>query len=779
MQEPNRFLYFLCHSIKGRIVLGIMAILSLLMGLLAADMMARQRGFMREQLAGEGLSLAVTLAANAPSWVISGDLAALDELVDSLKTVRNLNLAAILDPGGRVRAASDPELFNLVLNDDVTRELLAALADQGSVVPSQRWHHDMVDTMVPIVGGGQRVGYVRVILDSRPVQEELRRLLREGLTYVVLALAVGGSIAWLLVHGMVLRLERLSRAADAIAAGDLTVSLDKVRGQDEVGSLARDFEQMVACLREDRQARDQAETALFAEKEKALVTLHSIGDGVITTDTRGMVEYLNPVAEALSGWTNGDASGRSLKVVFDIINEHSRLPVENPVEKAVADNRVVGLANHTILLARDGRELSIEDSAAPIRDRQGTIIGAVLVFHDVSGRRSLEIERERMTLRLQRAEKMEALGMMAGGVAHDLNNILSGIVAYPELLQLDLPLESPVRQGLEVIRQAGRRMGEVVEDLLTVARGAARTMEALSVNRVVQEYQASPECSKLLEISPAVRLETCLAEELPLVSGSRIHLGKVLMNLVQNAVEALAGPGRVEIGSRREEDGRVLLWVADSGSGIPAADLPHIFEPFYSKKKLGRSGTGLGLAIVWNVVREHDGEISVTSDGSGTRFELRFPALTAMDEVTDAEPVEPLPRGNGQRILVVDDEASQRGLAVALLQRLGYEAAAVSSGEAAMTLLRRESWDLLLLDMLMEPGMNGRETFEAALLLCPRQRAVICSGYAASSEMDRALALGVSALMKKPYSLGQLAEVVRTALARSPGAGTEDGVASA
>ncbi|OQX16721.1 MAG: hypothetical protein BWK76_11135 [Desulfobulbaceae bacterium A2] len=775
MQAPNRFSHFLFYSIKGRIVLGILAILSLLTGLLAADMMARQRGFMRDQLAGEGVALAVALAANAPSWVISGDLAALDELVDSLKSARNLTLAAILDPGGRVRATSDPALFNLVLDDDVSRELLANLADQVSTVPCQLWHHDKVDTMVAILGGGQRVGYVRVVLDSRPVSEELRRLLVEGLYYLVLALFVGGAIVWLLVHGMVWRLERLSLAADAIAAGDLTVSLDQVRGRDEVGRLARDFEQMVVCLREDRQARDQAETALFAEKERALVTLHSIGDGVITTDTRGVVEYLNPVAEALSGWTNVDASGRPLKIVFDIINEHSRLPVENPVEKAIANNRVVGLANHTTLRARDGRELCIEDSAAPIRDRQGAIIGAVLVFHDVSGRRSLEVERERMALRLQRAEKMEALGMMAGGVAHDLNNILSGIVAYPELLQLDLPPESPVRQGLEVIRQAGQRMGDVVEDLLTVARGAARTLEPLSLNRVVQGYLASPECSKITESSPLVRLETCLATDLPLVSGSRIHLGKVLMNLVQNAVEALAGVGRVEIGTRREGDARVLLWVADSGSGIPQEDLPHIFEPFYSKKKLGRSGTGLGLAIVWNVVREHDGEISVTSGESGTRFDILYPALTEMDEVVGAAAVETLPRGSGQRILVVDDEASQRGLAVALLQRLGYEAAAVSSGEAALTLLRRETWDLLLLDMLMEPGMNGRETFEAARLLSPGQRAVICSGFAASTERDQALAMGVSYWMKKPFSLGQLAEVVRAALAHSRSAESDNG----
>lgn len=390
---------------------------------------------------------------------------------------------------------------------------------------------------------------------------------------------------------------------------------------------------------------------------------------------------------------------------------------------------------------------------------------AILVFvFDVSEQRRLEEERERMAERLRRTEKMEALGMMAGGVAHDLNNILSGIVAYPDLLMLDLPEDSPARQGLSVIKQAGQRMGAVVDDLLTVARGVARTMAPISLNRVVQDYLASPEYSNLAVRYPGVVVETVLAEPLPTVAGSAVHLGKVLMNLVLNAAEALAGRGRVEIGTVVEDD-RVRLWITDNGSGIAAADLPHIFEPFYSKKKMGRSGTGLGLAIVWNVVREHGGEVTASSDVGGSRFDLVFPLLEqhAGDALEDA-PAGELPLGSGQRILVVDDESLQREMAQGMLRRLGYLAGAAASGEEALERLRREPWDLLLLDMIMEPGMSGRETFMAARREHPHIGAIVCSGYAASEDVDSTLALGASVLLKKPYTMAQLAEALREAL---------------
>jgi signal transduction histidine kinase len=389
----------------------------------------------------------------------------------------------------------------------------------------------------------------------------------------------------------------------------------------------------------------------------------------------------------------------------------------------------------------------------------------VLVF-DVSERRRLEEDREGMAVRLQRMEKMESLGMMVGGVAHDLNNLLSGIVSYPELLMLHLPENSPVRQGLTVIKLAGQRMGAVVDDLLTVARGVAMATSPISLNQVVRDYLNSPEYRKLVALYPGVVVESVLAGSLPVVAGSAVHLGKVLMNLTQNAVEAVEGYGRVEIGTAVEGD-RILLWVADNGSGIAAEDLEHIFEPFYSKKKMGRSGTGLGLAIVWNVVRQHGGEVTLQSDPGASRFNLVFPLLE-QDEADLAEegPAGDLPLGAGQHILVVDDEPMLRELAQEMLCQLGYLAGTAASGEEALERLRQEPWDLLLLDMIMAPGMSGRETFEVARQEHPGLGAIVCSGYAASEDVDRTMAMGARVLLKKPFTMAQLANALREALTR-------------
>ncbi|MDP2752654.1 MAG: EAL domain-containing protein [Rhodocyclaceae bacterium] len=381
------------HSIKGRLMAGVMGVCALLMTLIAVDMVVRQRDFMQQHMSAEGQSLAASLAVNTPSWLISNDLSALGELVNSLKSVPHLALAAVLDENGRVRAASDPTLFNLMLDDEPSQQILvAARALPGR--SHQIWHDGMVDTLSPVVSGGQHVGYTRVILDTASLETALRTALYRGILWVLLAIAIGSLITWLLVRGMVWRLEHLSKAADKIAAGNLNLDVSPcdIKGHDEVSRLATDFCLMVKALQADRQARNTAEADLFAEKERALVTLHSIGDAVITTDIDGIVSYLNPVAETMTGWSNEEARGVPLRQVFNIENESTRQPVENPVERAIAGNCVVGLTNHTVLISRDGREINIEDSAAPIRDRAGHIIGVVLVFHDVSDRHQLAVQ---------------------------------------------------------------------------------------------------------------------------------------------------------------------------------------------------------------------------------------------------------------------------------------------------------------------------------------------------------------------------------------------------
>lgn len=391
------------------------------------------------------------------------------------------------------------------------------------------------------------------------------------------------------------------------------------------------------------------------------------------------------------------------------------------------------------------------------------------------------VERRRLQDRLARSEKMEALGLLAGGVAHDLNNILSGIVSYPELLLMDENLSPEMRRAIGTIKKGGDQAAAVVKDLMAVSRGAAAKTQPVSLSGVVREYLNSPDYAAMSSNHPGVSIEACLEEAPTLVTGLPVHLRKVVANLVTNACESFAQEATesrvgVETFMRPAHAGRpagpdgapdgdsVVLRVVDNGPGIDAEHQERIFEPFFTKKVLGRSGTGLGLTVVWNIVKNHGGFIDLASDEQGTSFDLYFPVTTdAPSEKDESVPPEQL-RGRGQRILVVDDVAAQREIAAALLIRLGYEVASVSSGELAIERLRSEEFDVLLLDMLMEPGLNGRETFEMVLGFRPDQRAVIASGFSQDEEVRKARALGAGAFIAKPYSLEEVGVAVRDVL---------------
>ena len=380
---------FLLHSLKGRIIGTVLLLHAVLMGLVITDMLARQQSFMEKQLAQESRTLARTLAVNAPSWLLSRDVNALNELLSSLSSIKHLNLALILDGNGKVLAATDTSLFNVIFSDSPSQELLAPLLNNPGLSQHQLLHDGLIDSISAISSNGKHIGYARVILDAAPMQLELNAVKHKGIIYTLIAIVLGGLIAWLVVRKATYRLNMLSQAADNITAGNLDIALPDYAGRDEVARLARDFSQMAQALLQNRRERDFAEAALYTEKERALVTLQSIGDAVITTDIEGRVEFLNPVAEALTGWSNEEANGQDLTQVFNIISEATRLPLENPVDKALFMNGIVGLANHTVLIRRDLQEVHIEDSAAPIRDRKGRILGVVLVFHDVGEKRKL------------------------------------------------------------------------------------------------------------------------------------------------------------------------------------------------------------------------------------------------------------------------------------------------------------------------------------------------------------------------------------------------------
>ncbi len=396
---------------------------------------------------------------------------------------------------------------------------------------------------------------------------------------------------------------------------------------------------------------------------------------------------------------------------------------------------------------------------------------------DISELRRAREERRKLEKRLHRAQKMEAMGLLAGGVAHDLNNILSGIVTYPDLLLMDLPEDSPYRKPILTIQESGMRAAEVVSDLLTIARGVATRKEVLNLNAAIHEVLGSAEFKELEKTYAFVDFSQDLETDLFNINGSPSHIKKMLMNLIVNATEAIEMSGMVTITARNRyldeplkgyEDVRkgeyAVLIVSDDGSGISSGDMERIFEPFYTKKVMGRSGTGLGLAVVWNTVQDHNGYINVRSSERGTTFELYFPVTR--EKISPKEEALALEEymGHGERILAVDDEESQREIVSGILTKLGYSVHAVSSGEEAIAYVKEHRTDLIVLDMVMPRGMNGHETYGAIIKIRPGQKAIIASGYSKTMEVEAAQGMGAGKYIKKPYTLEKIGLAVKEEL---------------
>lgn len=390
-------------------------------------------------------------------------------------------------------------------------------------------------------------------------------------------------------------------------------------------------------------------------------------------------------------------------------------------------------------------------------------------------------EKMDLEISLKRAEKMEAVGILAGSVAHDLNNILGGILSYPELILLEMPKASPLRRRILAIKQSGERAAAVVQDLLTLARRGIVAPQVVNMNQIISTFLKSPEFRNFSAEHPGISIETDLHEQLLSMAGSPVHLSKMILNLVANSIESMPRGGQLNITTKNvylgqseelyevpEEGEYVSVQISDSGEGIAASDLEKIFEPFYTKKVMGRSGTGLGLAIVWGTVKDHKGYVDVQSEvGVGTTFTLFFPATRENASIPEARLGLEEYCGHGQTILVVDDVELQRDICSSILEKLGYNVATVSSGEAAIEYLHSTSVDLLLLDMIMPGRIDGLETYEKIIAMRPGQKVLVVSGFTQTERVKKVLASGAGAYIKKPYTIENLGIAVKEILQES------------
>lgn len=483
-------------------------------------------------------------------------------------------------------------------------------------------------------------------------------------------------------------------------------------------------------------------------EDKYRIVTEFVNDGILVLQD-GITVFENPacrslVGQSVKGWTIEDFStllGNSEKE--KLLRFYDSLVHSRDQGNSIVLN--VG--------KEDDFESVIEIRANTIAYKSGTAFLAVL--RDITEQIRKEKELKESEEKVARLKKMESLGLLAGGVAHDLNNVLSGIVSYPELILMDLPEDSKLKKPLLTIQDSGTRATAIVNELLTIARGAAIEKKVINLNRVITNYVSSPEHKKLLMFHPRVKVETQLDAQLQNIKGSSLHFGKAVMNLVSNAAEAIQDEGKVVVSTANRyldravngystipEGEYVVLTVEDNGPGIDQDGLDRIFEPFYTKKVMGRSGTGLGLTLVWNVVQDHDCHIDVTSNKQGTRFDIYCRTTREMSaEMTNHLSLAHF-LGQGERILVVDDVKNQREITCLMLNKLGYMTDSVSCGEGAVDYIRKRGGvDLLLLDMIMDPGINGRETYQRVKEIQPDQKAIILSGFSETEDVKQTLKL--------------------------------------
>jgi len=518
----------------------------------------------------------------------------------------------------------------------------------------------------------------------------------------------------------------------------------------------------------DTTAAKQAADLLVNEKERLAVTLRSIGDGVITTDTSGNITLLNKAAEIMTEWNNDDAFGKPLTEVFRIICENTRAARDNPVEKVLQTGLIVELANHTLLISRTGRELNIADSGAPIRDRDSNIIGVVLVFRDVT-------EKQKLYDSMQRSQKLESLGVLAGGIAHDFNNLLFGIFGYIDLTNAYLDQKNIVaaQKSLQQALSVFDRAKALTKQLLTFAKGGMPLRKLTQLKNCIRS-------STLFALSGSnITCKLTIAEDLWPCDCDEEQIGQVIDNIVINAKQAMLSGGAIKItadnvtinadhsGNLLHNGNYVRISICDSGKGIPKNIIHRIFDPFFSTKETGH---GLGLATVHSIVQRHDGWIDVESEpGTGSSFYVYLPCSTfAMPEEPSVSKTTYTGKGTA---LIMDDEEFMRDIICQMLTKMGFAVTQTMDGKQAFELWSKAHYaglpyNVVLLDLTIPGGMGGRDTVAKIRSICPDAIVIASSGYSEDPVMSDPQRFGFNASIVKPYRKEELTDVLTKVFAQ-------------
>ncbi len=578
------------------------------------------------------------------------------------------------------------------------------------------------------------------------------------------SIAVAAPIIALVYYAYRMNQDRIQRTQDYLDEVRLILAekleaekeLQKAKDGLEVRVQARTSELRTAnrLLRGEVNERKQAE-------ERLAVTLTSIGDGVITTDTEGCVVMVNRVAEEITGWTRAEARGRQLDEVFRVFQYQSGESGENPAEVVLRTGETFkDQAKGDVILGRDGSQIRISNSAAPILDEKGEMLGVVLVFRDITAQMRMEEE-------LMKGQKMESLGVLAGGIAHDFNNILSGVLLKAQLAQRAMKKGNDPSRFLSSIEDATHTATGLTQQLLTFAKGGAPIRSTVSLKQLVEES------STFALRGSGTICKFDIPDDLWAAHVDTGQISQVVNNLIINAEEAMPDGGTISIRAENveiPENARIAglepgpyvkTSVTDGGSGIAADDLPRIFDPYFTKKE---RGSGLGLTSTYSIIKRHQGQITVQSEPAlGTTFTFYLPASSKPIVEKEAKQQELF--SGGGRVLVMDDELIIRESLGELLGELGYEAEFASDGKQAVASYKNafssgRPFDSVIMDLTIPGGMGGKEVIKELLVFDPEVTAIVSSGYSKDPVMANYQEYGFSAVLAKPLRLEEVARVV-------------------
>ncbi len=580
-------------------------------------------------------------------------------------------------------------------------------------------------------------------------------------------------------------LHRLTRAMDRMQKHGIYEPLPTAR-DDEIGELVTGFNQMattieerISDLNQEVEQRKKAEHRLAAESERLHVTLQSIADAVMAVDIEGRVVLLNRVATELIGLDEEDARGGRLEEFFSVKSFRTGKAVENLLAPILEQSKPRLAEGDLLLTTRDGREIQVTESCAPLTDNSGRVIGAVIAFRDVSDQRLMEEE-------LAKTKKLESVGVLAGGIAHDFNNLLTAILGNLSLARLEAAGRDELLQHLVDAERASLRARDLTLQLLTFSRGGAPVKRSVDLSVLIRESAI------FVARGTRVQLNFSLAHDLRRAIVDKGQIGQVIDNLVINGIQAMPEGGTITVKAVNVEiktetplplvpGTYIRITVEDCGCGIEGEALERIFDPYFSTKE---SGNGLGLAICYAVVSKHGGYIGVRSTvGRGTIFDVYLPAVREDRAPNESSAVvEPGKKRSAGRILVMDNEQMVLRVLKSMLQTLGYSARCVEDGLEAVRVYQQSmgtdsAFDAVIFDLTVPGGMGGEEAVQRLRAIDPSLTAIVSSGYSGHAVMADYGRYGFDGVVAKPYRLSELSQVLQSTLVRraTASAGKESG----